>query len=355
MRKIFFILNFLLMGCFSLQAAKSDAIFSKQQEEAKLIVNNRILIKINDKAISTHDVMKKMDMTFYRYYPEYASSIAARYQYYLANWQYELEELINKELILADAKENKIEISNGEVRKEMEFLFGPNIIANLDKMGMSFDEAFKIVHGDLIIRRALGGRVDIKVIRLVTPSKVRQAYADFAKNPENVRLANWCYQVISIRDRTAQKAEETANKAYLLLEEGIPIDQLITTMQERKLWGRKTKMTISQEIQNNEKELSDSYRQVLSTLDTGMYGRPFAYKSRSDHSTIYRIFYIKEKTSRGLPSFREMENKLKEKLLNETLERETNLYLKRLRKHFHVQDNDLNAMIPKEYKPFILK
>ena len=61
------------------------------------------------------------------------------------NWKYVLQELIDKELILGDAEEKKVAITAGDVRQEMENMFGPNIIANLDKIGLSMDEALKIV------------------------------------------------------------------------------------------------------------------------------------------------------------------------------------------------------------------
>jgi hypothetical protein len=353
--KIFILGTSLLLGFSSLHAI-SEGLLDTSTENLKLNVNNRILAKINGKVITTYDVMKKMDISFYQYFPQYASSLAARYQYYQANWKYVLEELIHKELVLADAQENKIEVTNGDVRQEMEYLFGPSMIANLDKVGMSFDEASKIVQGDLILRRTLGARVNSKVLRLVTPAKVRKAYEEFIQNPENARLTNWRYQVVTVRDRTPKKAEETADKAFrLLIEEGVPLDKLIETMKERKLIGRKAKVTLSEEIQNNEKELSASYQQILSPMDTGMYSQPSAHKSRTDNTTVYRIFYVKEKIPGGMPSFKEMENTLKETLLNNLLDQETEFYLDKLKQHFHIRESDLNAMLPVDYQPFILK
>lgn len=356
MKNRFFIFTLpLLLGYTPLQAAKSDSLLAGQYEDVKLIVNNRILAKINEKSITTYDVMKKMDIGFYQYFPEYSSSVEARYRFYETNWKDTLEELINKELILADAKESKVELSSGDVRQEMEFLFGPNMIANLDKVGMSFEEASKIVQGDLLFRRMLGARVHAKVVRLVTPSKVRRAYEEFIQDPNNKRLTNWRYQVVTVRDRTDKKAEETANKAYQLLSEGVPLSQLVATMTEKNMLGRKAKLTISEEIQNNEKELSASYKQVLSKMDTNTYSQPSSHKSRSDNMLVYRIFYVKEKISGGMPSFKEMENTLKDKLLDEVLEKETALYVQRLRQHFHIKDSDLKAMIPSDYQPFMLK
>lgn len=352
--KIFLLGLTCLLGFSSLTAANpEDPVLMDQ--DLTISVNNRILARINGKALTTYDIMKKMDLSFYHYYPEYASSIAARYQYYQMSWKYVLDEMINKELVLADAAENKIEVSGGDIRQEMEFIFGPNIIANLDKAGITFDEATKIVQGDLVLRRTIGARVNSKVVRLVTPIKVRKAYEEFIQDPNNARLTTWRYQVVTIRDRTPEKAEELADKAYrLLIEQAVPIDRLTDTMKDQKLLGRKSKVIVSEEIQNNEKEVSPAYQRILADMDSGMYSQPSSHKSRTDNTTVYRIFYVKEKVPGSMPTFQEVENSLKEKMLNDILDEETKLYVQRLKQHFHVRDSDLQAMIPADYQPFIL-
>lgn len=354
--------NFLILGlcsllCYSVQAEIPSLLDNKaQQAPSRILVNNRILAKINGKAISTYDVAKKMDMGFFRQYPQYLSFLSARFQYYDVNWRYILEDLINKELILADAKEHKIDVSNGDVRQEMENSFGPNIITNLDKAGLSFDEAAKIMQGDLIIQKLINFKVHAKAVRAITPARVRQSYDEFIKDPSNARLTQWSYQIVTIKDRNTKKTEETAKKVYQqLIEEKVPLDQLIATLKEKKLLGRKGKVTVSDNILNNEKELSEDYKKVLSTLEPGMISQPFPNKSRTNNSVVYRIILVKEKKPGGMPTFNEMENKLKEKLLAEEADKETDVYLKRLRQKYRIRDEDLNAIIPQDYKPFILQ
>ncbi len=354
-KKIFTCLLSLFIGSTSLYALKNESLLANKQEEPKIFVNNRILTKINGKPISTFDLMKKMDLAFYRQYPQLTSSPMARYQYYEMGWKHILEELIDKELILADAKENKIEVSNGDIRQEMESLFGPNTIANLDKLGMSFDEAAKMLQEEMIIQRMIGARVHAKALRAVTPIKIRKAYELFIQDPTNARLDQWTYRVVTVKDRTLQKTEETAKTAYQLLMEGVSLDQLATQLKERKLLGRKGKVTVSNIVKNNDQELSKEYKEILRDLDTGMYSQPFVHKSRSNQTTVYRILYIQEKIPGGLPSFKEMEAKLKDQLLDEVADQETELYLQKLRQHYHIRPSDLEALLPADYQPFILK
>lgn len=346
----------LFIGSFSLEAAKNESIFgADRRTEPKVFVNNRVLAKINGKPITTYDLMKKMDLSFYRQYPQYANSVVARSQYYDMSWKYALEELIDKELILADAQESKVEVTQGDVRQEMETTFGPNTIANLDKVGLTFDEAAKIVQEEMIMKRMVSGRVYAKALRQVTPAKVRQAYDAYIQDPANARLAQWVYRVVTVKDRTLPKSEETAQAAYKLLGEGVPLNQLVAKMKEQKLIGRRGKVTISNDIKNNEQELSNVYKQALDPLETGMYSKPFAHKSRSDNGTVYRILYVQEKIPGSLPTYKELEMTLKNQLLDQVVDQETESYLSKLREHYHVRPEDLNAVVPEDYRPFILK
>lgn len=344
---------FALFCLFSVDIHSAPSNLNFGQDNARLIVNNRILATVNGKIITTHDVMKKMDILFLKQFPQYTSSPTARYKFYMANWKTIFEELVNKELIMADAEESKIVISAGDIRQEMEEMFGPNIIANLDKIGMTFDEASEILKGEITIRRMVAQNVHARSIRIATPNKTRQAYEEFIRKPENIQPAKWTYRVITIKDRNQQKASSVADAAYqLLTEESIAPDNLVEALKERQLIGRKTKVTLSNDIVNHELELSDAYKEVLAALDTGMISKPSIQKSRTDNITPYRIFYVKEKTPGGTPGFKELESRLKDDVMNDIINTETDSYIRRLRKHFHITDT---GMVPDDYQPFALK
>lgn len=354
--RIFFFLSLLLMGFSTLQAIKSESLFGgHSRDEPRIFINNRILARVNGKPISTYDLMKKMDLSFFRQYPQYSNSIDARYQFYEMSWKHALDEMIDKELILADAQESKIDVSSGDLRQEIEASFGPNMIVNLDKAGFSFDEAAKIMQEEIIIRRLLSGRVHSKALRQVTPSKVRVAYEEFIRDPANTRLTQWSYRIVTIRERTLERAEQAAKVAYQQLMSGVTLDQLSTHLKEQKVLGRKGKVTVSNIIKHNDKEISNDYRNILLSLDKGMYSQPFATKSRTNNATVYRILSIEDKIEGGLPPYRELEGTLKERLLDREIDKETDIYLFKLRQHYHIRQPDLEAFLPPGYQPFILK
>lgn len=346
-------LIFILFTSASLHGV--DSLFMNPLEEPKIHVNNRILIRVNGKPISTYDLMKKMDLFFYRQFPEYTSSIGARSQFYDMSWRSSLEELIDKELILADAKESKVEVSGGDVRQELESSFGPNIIDNLDKAGITFEDATKIMQEEIIIRRMIGGRVHAKAIRQVTPMKVRQFYEEFIQDPSNARQNQWKYQIITIKERNLEKTEQTAKEAYKMIMQGVPLDQLSNKLKEENILGRKGKLTVSISVSQNDHELSKEYGKILAELEPGMYSQPFSHKSRVNNSMVFRILLLEEKVSGGIPSYKEMEPILKDKLIDKAVDDETTSYLTKLRQHYHIRKTDVEDNLPADYRPFVLK
>lgn len=333
---------------------KAESFLFGQNEPTHITVNNRVLAKIHGKPISVIDVMKKMDVMFYRQFPEYSTSPQARYQFYMANWKHVLDDLIDKELILADAEELKIPISTGDVRQEMENLFGPNIITNLDKIGLTYEEANNMVKGDITLRRMLMYRANSKALRQITPQVVREAYDKMAK--DNIREDQWRYYVISIRGADGVADDKAAKAVHdMLTKDSVPLDQLATKAKENAAITGATTVTVSQELIHNDKEVSDAYKEILSKLQPDAYSDPIAQKSRADSSTVYRIFNLKKMTKGGIIPFAEVENRLRDKLLDITISKETEAYLKRLREHFDVQDSHLKDMIADDFEPFSLK
>ena len=344
-----------ILYCVSLNAAAENSIFSDPTREPKIFVNNRILVKVNGKPISTYDLMKKMDVSFYREYPQYASSTSARFQYYQMGWKHVLNEIIEKELILADAKESKITVSSGDLRQEMESSFGPNIIANLDKVGLSYDEAAKILEEEIIMKRMISGRVHAKALRIVTPIKIRNLYEDFAKDPANFRSTLWNYQVLTINDPELTNSEKIAKAAHQLLLTGVSIEDVSEKLKEGKYLSKKTKITLSEPIQNYQQELTENYTALIEPLNKGMFTEPFAQKSRAARRTVYKIIYIVNKTEGGIPTYKEMEIRLKNYLLDKVVDEETELYLEKLRKHYRFSQNEVDSQIPENYEPFSMQ
>ncbi len=345
------LLPFLLfIPCF---AAPLPEGFLSETSPPKLNVENRILTVVNGKPITVVDVMKRMEMDFFQNYPEYASEDGARMQFFQVNWRRTLQELIDKELILADALENNMPLEKGDVRQEMETLFGPNLRSNLEKLGVSYDEAFETVKGDILIRRMIFFRVNAKAIRDVTPQVIRDAYKEYAA--ANIRPKKWTYQVVSIRHPEPIAGEKLATlTSELLKKQVVTLDTLKETLDGYKEQDKELKITISDEYSHTENEISPAYLDALKTLSADTYSEAISQKSRRDQSMVYRIFYLKDFEEAKAPGFKEVENEIKTALMEKIVDEETKVYLKGLKQHYALHESDLKELTNEGYQPFII-
>ncbi len=324
------------------------------EDHREIVVNNRILAKVNGKPITVVDVMKKLDVIFYRQFPQYAVSAQARHQFYLINWKQVLSDLIDSELIMADAKECKIEITRGEIRSDLEQQFGPQIMANLDKIGISFDEAWALMKAELLIRRMMALRVQLRAQQKASPSLVRATYEKFKES--NRRPTEWIYQLITIRHPNSAKGDAAAHfLRNLLVENQIPLAEVIEKSKTFAEIDGETNITLSEDLKHNDKEISEAYRQILDPLEAGAYSEPMAQESRVNRGTVHRIFFLRERIEGGDTPFEEIQAELKGRLVSMAIQKDTEKYLTGLRQRFGIKDEQLQSMIPEGFEPFVLR
>lgn len=289
--------------------------FSQNQ---KIAVQNTILSQVNGRTISVLDVKKKMDLVFYQNYPQLAESSQARYQFYQTSWRRVLMEMIDNELILADAQDKEIKLTDGEVREAIEERFGPNVVETLDKIGLTYDEAWKMIKEDMIVQRMSWWFVHSRAISSVTPKDIKEAYRLYLKaNPAYVEMK---YRVITVRDA------DLAEKTHQLLSGKRP--------EEVELGEG---VTLSNEFVAKDIELSDSHRNALSHLEPGTYSPPLISKG------TYKIFYLVQKTEHPAPAFEDLSNHLRNELTQKAVAKESENYVGKLRKHYGFESQKLVA------------
>lgn len=344
---------FFSASTYGIDLPKESFLFGRQAP-SHIQINNRVMAVVNGKAITVYDLMKKLDVSFYKQFPQYADSIEAKFQYYQYNWKHSLQDLIDKELILADAEEVKLPVSAGDVREEMETLFGPEIINNLDRVGLSYEDAQEIIRSDILLKRMLGMRVNLKSMRKVTPLAIRQAYDEFAKT--NIRSPEWDYNIISVRHPDPTKGAEIANTIHQLVEkENVPFNEVKERIKAIGLFDDSLKINVSDKFHHNEKEVSDSFKSILTEMSPNSFTNPLTHLDRDGKSKIFRIFYLESSVAGGPIPFEEVENKLIDKIRNTVVEEETSIYLDRLREHFHIDDKEILSKLPENFEPFKLR
>lgn len=190
----YFFLPILLLSASLLGAEPEPTL---KEGEFEILVQNRVVAQVNGKPVTALDVIKRMDFLFYRQYPEYLSINQARLQFYEMNFEHALQELIDRELMRADAVEMKIEIVPSDIRQELETTFGPDIISNLDKIGLRLDEAMEMLKDELLIRRVTMYKVNGKAFRNVGPLEIKKAYEEWVQT--NTEPQKWGYRLMTLR------------------------------------------------------------------------------------------------------------------------------------------------------------
>ncbi len=328
------------------------------EDPGQIVVNNRILTKINGKTISVIDVMKKMDVFINRYYPEMTSSKAARYQFYTSQWKEVLQQMITSELMVADAESREIKVSDGEIREEVQARFGPNVMGTLDKLGISYEEARKMIHEEMLVQRMNWLRVSSKVLQQVSIPDIRSAYEKYCL--ENPPKEEWEYQVLSIRSEgekisalLASRASELLSQKHLALADLAESLKAETPPEEvASLETPAASIQLSQEYKVDNKDLSEAHRNILQTLKVGALSLPITQKSK-DGSTVCRVFQLKSHVKKEAPTFEELAGPIKDSLLQKAAEREMAAYVHRLQVRFGYDEKALD--LPPDFQPFVLR
>lgn len=324
-----------------------------ETNQPEIIVQNRILASVNGKNISVFDVMKKMDVFLSRAYPEEAKSTMQRYQFFSQNWRHVLTQLVDNELILADAEKLQLKIPDAKVRELIHERFGPNVMASLDELGLTLDEAWKMIYTEIAVQQVSWYRVYKKAQDKIGPQEIKKAYQIFLK--ENPPKEEWKYQVLSIRAKTEKLGNLYAQKAHSLIRnEPISFEALAKRLVEESDHDPSITITVSEDYNLENKDLSDAHKNVLCSLRPGSYSEPIAQVSRRDRSTVHRIFFLKDHLKTPPPSFDSMVEQLQDELVQKEINVELPVYLTKLRKQFNFDEKNLEV-IPQDFQPFTLK
>lgn len=311
-----------------------------------VLIQNRILAKVNGTPISAYDVSKKLDFIFRSSYPQFAHMEEAKFEFYTAHWREALNDLIEEKLVLADSVDKNIPISNGDIREEMEDRFGPNLMANLDQMGITYEQAFEMVKTDLIVGQMLGWRVNSKALCRVGPKEIREEYERYAS--QNVQAGEYVYKVITFKGEDNELIASVATRAKeILAEENNSPEALMARASEE--WSERdlSMMTLSEEFVKKENDLSAAHKEVVTNLAPKTVSEPVVQSSRQGDVT--RIYCLNEVKKEELPELSTVERKIQSWLINQAAAEEKANYFSGLKKQFHLQDNLSTDTIPFEF------
>lgn len=343
-KALFLFLALLLLPCLAFA----------DEADGELVINNRILATVNGKSLTVIDVMKKMDVYLARSYPDFARSAKNRYQFFATNWRNTLKQMVENLLIIADAERLDAKIvTDAEIREKIHERHGPNVMASLDQLGITLEEAWEMIYQEMVVHKMTGYRVVNKAMDKVGPQEIKKAYEQYlVANPPK---EEWKYRVISIRSATELLGNIYAQQACALLHgDPLSFEELAQKLKDSLNAETEVKLNVSQEYQIEGKDLSDSHKMVLAALQPGTYSEPIPQVSRQDRSIVHRIFYLQEHVVTPAPTFDAMVENLQDEILQREVLKELPHYIERLQKQFNITKDPLEA-IPSDFQPFTLR
>ncbi|NGX40881.1 MAG: hypothetical protein KR126chlam4_00712 [Candidatus Anoxychlamydiales bacterium] len=343
----FFIKFLIPLIAFSPILNANDYRNSPMEKNANINVNNTVLAKVEDRAITALDVKKKLDIAFERSFTDLIDSKSARFQFYQSGWLQVLDEVINNELILLDAKKREFTISDAELKEEMENRYGPNIISNIQKQNLTLEEAQKMLSDEMVIHRMVYYFVRSKAEQNITPSKIKNSYQLYLKETPSQEI--YSYNVISIRCDDNKLANLAANEVHLLLQEkNQDPKELEDTLKGIEKDYKNSTINVSNLYKTSSKDLSVSHKTILKDLKKNEFSDITSQVSRINNKQISRIFYLKDLEKIEAKTFDEISNELKTKLIEKELGHVGENFFNKLKKEYLVE----NKISSKDFCPF---
>lgn len=339
MKKIFY----LFLGSFHILSAVPDF-------DGKTIdVNNSILARVNKKAISVIDVKKNMDIFFHKAYPKLTNSIPARYQFYVTGWKDALNRMIEKELMLAEAERREIKVTDSEIREELIKQFGSNIMQTLDKIGISYEEAWESTKQDIIAQRMSWFFIHTKALKSITPELIRKNYRlHVEKNPP---VDKWQYHVISIKTPDEKVGLEISDKVFEIAKKGMDdLDSLKDQLKDFEKGRENLTIKLSQCFDRSSKDISSSHKKVLQSLKKESLSNPIKQISKLTKKPIFRIFYLKDHEKENPPTFEQFSKKAKDELFQKAYSEEAKKYISKLKKSYSFEEEPSSDL-----QPFVIR
>jgi hypothetical protein len=81
---------------------------------------------------------------------------------------------------------------------------------------------------------------------------------------------------------------------------------------------------------------------------------PIAQVSRADNATVQRIFYLEDHQVQKPTPFETYQKEVSQRLFHEAIGKEQVQYIAKLRRHFGVDQDYIQQMVPDDFEPFSL-
>lgn len=313
-------------------------------------IEPQVLARVGDKTLTSMDVKRRMDFIFQHQYPQYAKNEMARLEFYKNSWQGILQDMIQTEMILSHValQEERIKqklISDGEVHRELHERFGPDVIASLANIGMTYDEGCEMLRREMQVGNMVYVSVQDKVKKRVRPEDIRARYERHTMEMRNKK--RWRYQVVTIDSEKANDRAKVADLTHqILTREGLAAltclnDKAQTAASIQLVSADETPPTftisVSSTLETGEDDMTPERAEALKGLDKGQWSAPFSHIQRKSGRSVEQILVLHSALETKSPAFEQEQEKVRMELSNEIYQEEMGKFVRMLEERFPVE------------------
>ncbi|MGR3951394.1 MAG: hypothetical protein QRY74_00505 [Chlamydia sp.] len=344
-----FYMNFSAIDAVGAPSQKNEQMLSVKDS---ITIDNQILATVRDHVITVLDLVKKMDMIFYRQYPEYRSSPEARLQFYQTHWRAVLKEAIDRQLAFAYAEEKKFEVSRADIRQELEELFGPDVMLNLYENGLQIYDVESMLEADILMRQLLLYAVKMPVLSSITPQDLHKEYERRCAT-QKTRQKNdeeWVWRSFTISRATSKGKELSPTTIEKIISsiKAVPINSTEVLVLESDA----IEITPSAPFTSHRSTIANQVADQMESLSLGTPTPLVQVQSRKEGLDSWRSYVLLSK--RGLArqeeDFRSQEAQIREEIASQLIEEKTAHFFSDLEKqygvHIMLSDQELESFQP---------
>jgi len=336
----------LLRFVFLLLVCLIQTVYSSEKQ-AEIQADRRMLVRVRNSIITFADVMKKMDFIFYQQFPQLRTVPKERLKFYEANWKHVLQDLIERRLIMIFAEENHMEVQHGDIREELEGIFGPNVLLALYDAKVPVDDAHEMVRQEIMMRRILSFYVKAAVLASVTPQRVKERYRVKYENMALQEKISW--RILALKAPAEVDSQQLVNKLIFSLNEGKS-----TFEEEKAALPENCELTISPLFVTESSQIAAGLKPILDAAEKNIWTAPLQSKDMKNGIVKWNSYLVQERTQGEKIPLSAVEDEIREELVGPVLEERKRVFVNDLLKKYDV----IFTMSEKEmetYKPFSLQ
>lgn len=323
MKKTLLCSVFLLQALTSLDLSADSTQLQQDQTALDLKINHQVLWQSPTSTITSFDLVKQIDLLLLHQGQSIPRHLKA--EYYRNYWSATLQNMIERDLVLQQARERGFKIERYEVMEEISRRLGSDYIVILDRENIALNDLIDDIEKELLVQRMIYIKVQYKAQRAITPGAVREHYKQYlAENPEK--------ELLSLHLYTLKQTENTQDselfQALGSLQETIRSNGALSQSQVDDLSTELIPLTRLEFKEITKEGLNES----LAKRATSLSNEDFTSWSEDSttHKRVMKVLHLYSREKRSPRPLTEMRTEIEDMIFQKNLQIASKEFLEKL-------------------------